>query len=199
MFYYMENDLIKSKFAQSQGREYVLTKALPKEFIEAFKDVINKAPKFDVDGFPIRNAAIIKLLEKQYGNDFIRHSKEVQRRMKGHLESPDRAKLLKAVSVLGDPRVPVSLRKLTIAEKKLVADLEGSGYRIGRMPKKTIISQAADITGTKFAKETLVAHRSTIGKLVDNFGLSPENIPVGSQFFMFRDAFQQGLIKEYGF
>lgn len=339
---YAKADLSRKKFAEAKGNEYVLTKALPKNYIEAIVEYIKNLPKHDADGKPLTNGKIIEELEKAYGQDFKMHSQEVRNRMKGNLESEARDLLIKSVGVLGDSRVPVSLRGLTKGEATLVAELEGTGYRIGRAPAKTKISQAADLIeadstpyyhgsgdifetikstnqmreegidvrpsniggnspfvhltedkilaeqyakmrgrhiggspkvykyfidgkildlskdnmvgfnllergdpslirqikeggyvgvrfqdkhpgsgaivstvavfpehvktkvsysskSNKFAREDLLTRRSMLGRLVDKFGLSPEGVVEGSQFFQFRETFIQKLIAKYGY
>ena len=195
---YAEADLSRKRFAESKGREYVLTKALPKNVVEAMTEYILNLPKFTADGQPMTVARIIEGLGKEYGRDFKIHSEEVTNRMRGFLENTEREGLITAVTKLTDSRVPVSLRKLTKAETKFVNDLEGSGYRIGRAPNKTKISQAVDVTGKQFTGEDLVVHRTTLGRLVDRFGLSPEGVVEGTQFFAFREAFTQGAFKAFG-
>lgn len=319
---YAEADLSRAAFSASKGREYVLTKALPKNVVEAMTEYISSLPKFTADGQPMTVAKIIESLGEQYGRDFKIHSEEVTNRMRGFLENTEREGLITAITKLTDSRVPVSLRKLTKAETKLVNDLNGSGYRIGRAPNKTKISQPIDVgniyyhsttmdaaesigkngfkaqigarslgvanavgtwlykdrgattefgknfiragktpavvetqvrgkifdatsadrsiraivedkrfiaklrkegyvgvtgdelgtpatfvfdsnalkvfTGKVFSKEDLVVHRTALGRIVDKFGLSPEGVVEGTQFFAFREAFTQEVFKAFG-
>lgn len=195
---YAEADLTRAAFSQAKNREYVLTKALPKNVVDAMTEFITSLPKFTADGQPMTVAKIIESLGEQYGRDFKIHSEEVTNRMRGFLENTDREGLISAVTKLTDSRVPVSLRNLTKSEAKLVSDLDGSGYRIGRAPNKTKISQAVEVTGKQFSKEDLVVHRTMLGRVVDRFGLSPEGIVEGTQFFGFREAFTQEVFKKFG-
>lgn len=195
---YAEADMARARFSDARGREYVLTKALPKNMVEAINDFITNLPRVTEDGRPTTVANIIDSLEQQYGRDFKIHSQEVRNRMKGKLESVERADLIQAITKLSDSRVPISMRGLTKAEVKLVEDLEGSGYRIGRAPTKTKISQAVSVTGKQFSKEELVTSRTNLGKIIDRFGLSPEGVVEGTQFFAFREAFTQAAFKHFG-
>lgn len=195
---YAEADLARAKFSAAKDREYVLTKALPENVVQAMQEFVSTLPKTTADGQPMTVARIIESLGEQYGRDFQIHTQEILARMKGNLENVDRAALIAALTKLGDSRVPISLRNLTKSELKLVQELEGSGYRIGRAPNKTIISQAVDVTGKKFTKEDLITHRTVLGKLVDKFGLSPEGVVEGTQFFAFREAFTQAAFKKFG-
>lgn len=196
---YAKADLLRQKFAKERGRKYILTKALPKNVVEAIQDFVKKADSTDSKGNVITNGRLIDNLKEEYGADFSKHYDEVRNRMVGNLDDTNRAALLKAVSRLGDSRVPVTMGKLTKAESVFIKKLEGSGYRIGRQPKKTIVSQATDITGKAFSKEDLVVQRSTLGRVIDKFGLSPQDIVEGVQFFQFRESMIQKLVKEYGF
>jgi hypothetical protein len=196
---YAEADLTRQRFAEGRGRDYVLTKALPKHYVEAMSDFVRTLPEKKPDGNPWTNAEVLNLLEEHYGNDFRLHSQEVRSRMQGDLESTlDRGAITSSIETLGNTRIPVSLSKMTPEEMAFVSDLEGSGYRIGRAPTGKKISQAADITGTKFSKDELVSARTTIGRLVDRLGLSPEGVVEGTQMFGFREAFTQSLLKKYG-
>lgn len=196
---YAQADISRAKFAETQKRDYVLTKALPKNYVDAIKDFIDNRPKVNPDGTPVTNGKIIEMLEKEYGKDFLMHSQEVRKRMQGNLEGFDRELLKNSVSKLGDPRIPVSFERLTKAETKFLADLEGTGYRIGRAPKaRSRVSQAVDVTGTRFAKEDLVSERKFLGRVIDNFGLSPEGNVEGIQFFNFRENLMQKALAHYG-
>ena len=196
---YAEADLSRKKFSEAQNRDYILTKALPKNYIDALKQFIDNRPKVDADGTPITNGKIIEMLEKEYGQDFKMHSMEVRRRMEGKLDDFDRELLKTNLSKLGDPNIPVSLRKLTKAEAAFVKELEGTGYRIGRAPKaRSRVSQAVEVKGDRFAKEDLVTERKFLGRMIDRFGLSPNGNVEGIQFFNFRENLMQRALAHYG-
>lgn len=195
---YAEADLARANFSQAKGREYVLTKALPKNVVDAMTEFVNQLPKITTDGQPMTVAKIIESLGEQYGRDFQIHAEEVIARMRGNLENTERSGLVATLSKLTDSRVPVSLRNLTKSELQLVKELDGSGYRIGRAPNKTKISQPIEVTGKQFSKENLVRERTVLGKAIDKFGLSPEGVVEGTQFFAFREAFTQAVFKKFG-
>lgn len=196
---YAEADLTRAKFAESQKRDYVLTKALPQNYIDALKDFIEKHPKVDKDGKPITNGRLIELMEETYGKDFELHSQEVRNRMAGKLDDFDRELLKQSLDKLGDTRIPISFKRLSKAESQFIKDLEGTGYRIGRIPKaRSRVSQAVEVKGERFAKEDLIVERKFLGRAIDNFGLSPEGNVEGIQFFNFRENLTQRLLKHYG-
>lgn len=196
---YAQADLSRAKFSETQKRDYVLTKALPKNYVEAIQDFIDKRPKVNPDGTPVTNGKIIEMLEKEYGKDFLMHSQEVRKRMQGNLDGFDRDLLKTSVSKLGDSRIPVSFERLSKAEKVFIDELEGTGYRIGHAPKgRSRVSQAVDVKGAQFAKEDLVAERKFLGRVIDNFGLSPEGNVEGIQFFNFRENLMQKALAHYG-
>lgn len=196
---YAQADLSRKKFSDVSNRDYVLTKALPKNYIEALKDFVDNRPKFDSDGKPLTMGRVIEELEKTYGKDFQLHSQEVRNRMTGQLEGFDKELLKTNLNKLGDSRIPVSFEKLSKNEAALIKELEGTGYRIGRAPKaRSIVSQASEVTGKAFSKEDLVAERTFLGRMIDKFGLSPAGNVEGMQFFTFRENFTQKLLAQYG-
>lgn len=196
---YAEADLTRKEFAESKGRDYVLTKALPTSYVEAMTDFVQRVRKgVDSDGSPMTNAKIIEELERIYGRDFGLHKAEVSKRIAGKLDSTDRAPLITAIEALANDRIPVTMRKLTKAEEQLVDKLGGSGYRIGRAPTGKPVSQAAGVTGEKYTPEQLAANRTVIGRIVDRLGLSPEGVVEGTQIFMFREAFTQNVLQKFG-
>lgn len=189
---YAQADLTRQKFAEKQGMEYVLTKALPQHYVDAMVDFVSGLEK------GLTNSQVVEKLSENFGKDFGLHAEEVRNRLAGQLESKDRGGLTTALQGLANNQLPVTLRKLTKAETKLVQDLEGSGYRIGRAPTSKKISQAVDVTGQAYTKENLVSARTMLGRVVDRFGLSPEGVVEGTQFFGFREAFTQALLKNFG-
>lgn len=189
---YAKADLSRQKFAERQGREYILTKALPEHYVQAMVEFVSTLPK------NLTNSQVVEKLVENYGKDFSLHVEEVKRRVAGQLEGKDRAGLTTALQGLSNNQLPVTFKKLSKAEKKLVAELEGTGYRIGRSPTAKKISQAVNVTGKQYTKEDLVSVRTGMGRLIDRFGLSPEGVVEGTQFFGFREAFTQALLKQYG-
>lgn len=136
---YVENDFILQRFARAQGREYVLTKALPKHEVEA---MAGAASRFDKK---LTNSQAITKLEEAYGKPFAAHADEVRGRLTGKLEGTDRAPLIAAIQALGNSKIPVILNKLSKAEKALIADLSKSEWRVGYAPKNKPVSQASDL------------------------------------------------------
>ena len=201
---YADADLVRKKFAENHSRDYVLTKVLPEHYVDAMVEFLQTLPK------KLTNGQVIEKLTEQYGKDFSMHAEEVRARIAGTLDGKERAGLVSAVGNLANNKVPISTARLTKAEKQLIKELEGSGYRIGRAPKRKRISQASDIkqpvvetaeeaAKTEIAlKDELLSHRSTIGRLVDRLGLSPEGVVEGVQFFAFREAFTQAVLKTFG-
>lgn len=196
---YAQADLSRKKFSDASKRDYVLTKALPKNYIEALKTFIDERPKVDSDGKPLTISRIIDEMEQTYGKDFAMHSQEVRKRMQGNLDTFDRELLKTNVSKLGNPSIPVSFEKLSKAESEFIKELEGTGYRIGRMPKaRSRVSQAVDVKGEQFRKEDLTTERTFLGRMIDKFGLSPNGNVEGIQFFNYRENFMQRAQAHYG-
>ena len=192
---YAKSDLTRLALHEATGIDMVTVKALPQNYVDAMVATIKESP--EKLGLP----ELMKVMEDAYGRDFTNHLAEISRATS---KTATREALIEAVSKLGDKRSAISFTKFSPEVQKLAAQLETTGYRIGRAPTSKPVSQVTDVLkgGAKGipAEEigNVLTKRTSFGQWFDKLGFSPNGLVEGAVEYSYRENFTQRAINNLG-
>lgn len=187
---YAKQELLTREVSRLTGTDLVSTKSLPQHYVDAMIQTVKESGDMDVN-------SVVKMLEDNYKNDFKLYSAEIADAL---TRNPTVEGLIGAISNLGKKRSLVSFVNPSPEVAALMAEIEGSGYRMGYAPKNKKVSYITDVMkdGSRSAVslDDLASSRTKVGRFFEAIGLSPVGQLDSTAGYHFRQGFTQIMMND---